>query len=373
MIGFGCLLVVLFVLYVVECAVWIPSDTAAFRLTSNEKSPIRMVTKPRVVTRSSVAFSNPLSFRSAILVCSSVSASISPDGIVCGMWDEFLAFEDMSRIESSRRSLLINGAALISASSEAQASDLAQLLRRLCKQKPKDRANEIEKYLADCLDADRAGARVQEYADESFNLNLDSFVLFLATFVVSPIVVWRLGLPETWPFLLLCLLLNVSVILWDFRRTERKLFPKPGTNRWETMVTILLSPPVALHATKYLARDIAADYHPLAIAAARCSDEDFETLASWVLRQLMFVPDINRVTNDRAADCSEWFRHELHKQVSSLVRSKGRCPELLVAPPPRGSQNAGSYCPRCWSQFVVPQGACIDCGGVTLRSFDEHQ
>jgi len=372
MIGFGSLLAVLFVLYLVEYAAWIPSDAVAFRVCSGGKFPLRMVVRPRAVTRARVAFSYPLPLRSAILVSSWASASISPAGIVTGTPGRFLPFENISSIETAARSVLANGETFVSGSSGAQANQWAGLLRKLCKCEPQDRASQIEKFLSNSLDADRARARVQHYLDESFRTCMDSAALFVVTFVVSPILVWRWGLRETWPILVFSFFVSLLVILGDFRRAERELFPEPETNRWESIVTILISPPAALRATKYLARDAAAAYHPLAIAAAGCSDAEFGALASWTLRQLMFVPDVSRTLGDGAVDCAEWFRHELLEQVSKLVRSEGRSPELLVsAPSLRDSQHAQSYCPRCLAQYVISRGVCTDCGGVSLRPLDE--
>jgi hypothetical protein len=130
--GFGTLLIVIFLLYLVEWATWIPAGAIAFRLSPNKDAQLRLVTKLGVFIRSGVAVSYPPLFRSAIIACSMLPpASISPSGVLSEALNEFLAFEDISGIESSRRNVFINGHAFILASSEAQASDLARLLSRL--------------------------------------------------------------------------------------------------------------------------------------------------------------------------------------------------------------------------------------------------
>lgn len=373
MIGFGSLLLVLFVLYLLECASWIPAGAIAFRWPIKRRSPLRVVTKPGPGSRSSIAFSFPLLFRSAILLSSWPSLSISPEGIVDDSKGEFCAFDRMGRIEVSGRIVLINDKPFFPAASEEQANALARFLRRLRSQERATRSGEICEYLAACLDAGGAASSLDAFADETLKLSLDCFLLLLIAFVASPLAVFKFGLVGVWPFLVVCLLLNVAVILWDFRAAEKALFPKRVGTRWEALLTILLSPPAALHAIKYLARDVVVTYHPLAVASARCSDADFDALASWNLRHLMFVPAVPQDGNESGAECAEWFRRELLKQVSSLVGSKGRRPDLLVSPPSRRSGMVKSYCPRCWSEFVVTEGVCSDCGGVQLSSFREDQ
>jgi hypothetical protein len=377
MIEFWFLLSVLLLLYVAECAVWVPAGSIAFRLPFNPEGHIRMITRVWTVPRSSIAFAFPFPLGSEVFICSPLPVLLSPGGITAGPGfmggvarDEFVAFEDMLRIEPDLRTLLINGTAFVATPSEVQAAALADLLKRLRNRTLKERASAIEKEFAHCLDSDCAYSRLKEYAEKTSDVRIDSFVLLLAIFAVSPALVWRWGLAAIWPFLLAYLVLNVSLIAWDFSRADRELFPKSGTTRWTTITMILLSPPAALRATKYLARDIGHGYHPLAFAASRCSKKEFRALASRVLREVMFAPATDVKLDRRYADCTEWFRRRFQSAVLALVSKKGDNPEGLIAPLPRESERAQSYCPICLSQYVIPDGVCTDCDRVSLRPFD---
>jgi hypothetical protein len=377
MIEFCLLLFVLLVLYVAECAVWVPAGSIAFRLPLNPERPIRMVTKLRAMPRSGIVFAYPFVLRSEVIVCSELPVLLSPGGIVAGpgfmvgvMQGEFVAFENMLRIEPELRKLLINGTALVATASEVQATELAAILKRIRKRPLNERTSEIEKEIARSLDPDCAHLRLKEYAEKTSDLSLDSLILLFVIFAVSPILVWRWGLVAIWPFLLAYLAANVSLIAWDFHRANRELFPATRLTRWSTITMILLSPPAALRATKYLARDVGHGYHPLAFAASRCSNMEFRALASWVLRDVMFVPDTGTGIDERSADCAQWFRRRFESAVSALVHKHGDIPEELIAPPPRESDRVQSYCPRCLSQFVIPHGVCTDCGRVSLHPFD---
>lgn len=377
MTEFWSLLLVVLVLYLAEAAVWVPAGSVAFRLPVHSGRPMRMITKLRSVPRSGIVFALPFCPRGEVVVCSPLPVSLSPEGIahLAGLTGsladgEFIAFEHMAQVNSEQRELFVNGAPFVRAGSDLQAAELAHFLNRIRKLTPKARGFEIEKELARRLDPECISSRLKEYVEQTFGLNLDSLVLLVGIFMVSPILVWRWGLVSVWPLLLAYLLLSASLIAWDFRRANRRLFPTTGTTRWSTVTTILLSPPAALHATKYLARDIGNGYHPLALAAARCSNKDFRALASWILREVMFVPETGVNLDSQGADCTRWFSRRFCEAVSALVRKKGQDPEELVAPPLRQSESVQSYCPRCLSQFVIPDGVCTDCGRVSLRPFD---
>jgi hypothetical protein len=376
MIDYGFLLAVLFLLYLLECVAYIPVGSVAFRLPSSAKRRMRLLTKPQPALRSSLVFSLPFSVGSGIIVCSPLPISLCPQGIACNPriassgQREFIAFDDMQQIDSAQRNLLINGASFVTAASEIQAGEIREMLQRVKQQRLPERQAEIEREIARSVDVDRMCSRLAAYADKAWDLKVDLIALFVVIFLVSPIVVLKLGLATVWPFVIAVLLLNVALIAWDFRRINREVFQNANVP-WQAIVMVLLSPPAALHATKYLARDLGRGYHPLALAAARCSDADFLNLAAWVLRDVRFAPEQETGgTDTRATDCRKWFYHKLQTGLYSLVRKKGFAADDLMGPPRRESEYVQSYCPRCLSQFVIREGVCTDCGRIPLNSFE---
>ena len=372
---FAILLVVLLFLYFVECGVWVPAGSVAFRLRSNRTRAIRMLTKPRAMARPSIAFAFPFSFRGGVVVFPPLPISVCPRGIAVDPWTvaeatrrEFVAFENVSSIDVIQRDLVVNGTLFAVMASEVQAAKFEKIVKRLKERTLQDRSAEIERELSESLDTDIVHSKLEEYVKKTSELTLDSLALFVTIFVASPIVVWRWGLVDTWPFLLCSVVLIVVLTAWDYHRTNRELFPTSTVSQWRAIASILLSPPAAMHATKYLARDFGRDCHPLALAAARCTKEDFRSLASRVLRDLRFPRETGAPADSLALDCTNWFAHQLGNAVSSFLRKNGQEPDELIAPPARASNLAHSYCPRCLSQFVMPEGLCTDCGGIRLRS-----
>ncbi len=374
MIEFWLLLLVILALYVFECFVWVAPGSIAFRLTSNPLRAVRMLTKPRILPHPSIAFGIPFPFRSEIIVASPLPILLSPAGIVPAVAvgvppARFLAFEDMVDIVAEQKRLIINQTLFSISPSEAQAIDLAQMLIRLKSRSPTERKIEIAEDLARMIDPGVAGLRMKQFVDETISVSLSSLSLLIFTFVLSPIAVKLWGLTAAWRFLLAFVAFNVSLIAWDFYAASRSLFVATGKVSWSSIFTILLSPPTAMRATRYLAKDAACNSHPLAFAAAGSSNEDFCALASTILRDLIFAADIDAGVNDPAADCRQWFRNNFQDAVSQLIRQKGQNPDDLIAAPLRESEQARSYCPRCLSQFLIAEAVCLDCNRVSLKPF----
>jgi hypothetical protein len=380
MIEFWVLLAVFLILYIAESLVWVRAGAVGFRLWSNPARALGMVTEPRISPRSTVTFVFPFIFRNEIIVSSPLPILPSPEGIALdpmfisgAVRHESWAFEDIRHITTNERKIVINEKTFFISSSEGEAVATVEFLRRLKNKPPSERKAQIEKEIASRLDPKLADARLKEFLDRTFTVSLSSLALLIFVFILSPIAITLFGLGATWRYLLGFMIFNVLLIIWDFYRADRELFGAEKTIPWSDIFTILLSPPAALRATKYLAKNFAYEYHPLALAAARCSTEDFRALASITLRELLYSADSdcgNGVSDDPAANFREWFRNACRTAVAKVVKDRGQNPDDLIAAPPRESSNVQSYCPRCLSQFLMPEGVCVDCNRISLRRFE---
>ncbi|HXZ11199.1 MAG TPA: hypothetical protein VEG64_02295 [Candidatus Sulfotelmatobacter sp.] len=380
MIEFGLLLVVVLALYLMECAVWIPAGSLAFLLCSPLDHSLKLIVRPRPIERPSLAFSNPFVPWRAIMVCNPPRIWCSGDGIVSGCADfeqpstknggnvigNFVPFEEIRRLESEGKNLYVNGAKFASLGSEAEATFLAKWLQGLKSRAKQERAAEIYKEIKRKLAPERAAQVLSYSAQKIYSLGLDCLILTVATFLAMPFVVWRWGLSLTWPFLISFMIFNVGLIGWEFHSGQHDLYPQAKEARWMSMAMILLSPPAAMRATRYLAKDIAWDFHPLAMAAAAGSKGDFELLASWFLRDLTFSAELPVGGNLRAIESATWCRERFRLAVIDLVRKRGLDETALISPRIRESGLVQSYCPRCLCQYTVISGVCEDCGGISL-------
>jgi hypothetical protein len=74
---------------------------------------------------------------------------------------------------------------------------------------------------------------------------------------------------------------------------------------------------------------------------------------------------------DEAREAAAWFHSRMRTALEAFL---GRTPGGGIAPdvPPRAAEHdARSYCPRCRSQYRVPDGSCTDCGGLALVPLDK--
>jgi len=375
MIEYCFLLIVFLVLYIVECAVWVPDGAIAFRLPFNLNERVTLLTKLGTQSSPGVVFSVPFSLRSDVIVCPPFPLSISPSGIAShSQFDginsigRFVAFEDVLRLDWEQNALRVNGSA-IAKCSEVEAAELVDLLERIKKLPTEQRVSEIENVLAQRFSPKSVESRSKELSENTSDLRLDCLILPIVILTICPILVWKWGLAASWPFVVAYLISNASLIAWDFRCADQDLFPTKKTTRWGTIATILLSPPTAARAMKYLAKDIGSGQHPMAIAASRCSDAEFKRLASWMLRRSMFETDEYGNSDERFEESTQWFRLKIQAHILALIRAHGDNPDEIIAPGRRESDRVQSYCPRCLSQFVITNGLCSDCGGISLRPF----
>jgi hypothetical protein len=105
----------------------------------------------------------------------------------------------------------------------------------------------------------------------------------------------------------------------------------------------------------------------MAVAGALCSREDFISLTSRFARDLEFRA-AHGASGVEAGAVDAWFAARHSTALRSLV-SRVLDGRPLPDAPERESDRSHAYCPRCWTQYSTPDGTCIDCGELPLRSF----
>jgi len=197
-------------------------------------------------------------------------------------------------------------------------------------------------------------------------------MLFFSLFLVIPTVVRHWGLLVTWRFLLVYCVVQLGLTALCFHRAHRELYPEEGESRWTLVVTVFLSPPMAIRATDALMRDILCDIHPLAAARVLCNEEEFLALASRILREVEFPLPASDVSQENPTrEWEEAYREKLWRALERFMARAGKNLHHLLGPPRRESEECKSYCPRCWNQYLIPSGVCLDCQGLPLRSFSD--
>jgi len=162
---------------------------------------------------------------------------------------------------------------------------------------------------------------------------------------------------------ILALALQIAIL---FFRTHRKLYPAESHERFESMVKMILCPPVSLRAADVLTRNLLAEYSPIVVANVLGCEQKFAR---------EFVLDLqhplkHEITDDKAAETIDWMNAaQLKACLEHVARDQKTAAKSLLQAAPREGDSV-SYCPRCGVQFVVGAGdECPDCPGVVLVLF----
>jgi hypothetical protein len=146
-----------------------------------------------------------------------------------------------------------------------------------------------------------------------------------------------------------------------FRRVHAKLYPAESAERLESLVKMILCPPVAIRAADILTKNLLAEFSPIVLADVLTGSGEREFVRSVILD--LKHPLGHELSDSDAVETITWA---INEQVTACERYAK--PEELLAPAQR-EENSISYCPRCRCQFVVAAVECPDCPGVRVLEF----
>jgi hypothetical protein len=376
------LALLLALLYLVECATWVPRGGVPFRAWWGRRARVVPPASLFGNVKGGLLFSHPLPPLGAVFVARPWPVSLSPDGVFGfvatafnpgGRAEQTLAFARLDEVQSvgARGGELRVDGRVFAVAGPALAAELGGLIEALRREPRSTRARLIRAALARSLDGAAATATVADFWHRTRLLRGLANALFLHLFVVAPVAALALGLSATWPWLLAVLLLLVVAVLLAFRRAKAR-FAAAGSDTFTSELMMVLAPLAAIRATDLVSRDLLAGTHPLAAALALCRADEFADLAGRTLRDAHhpIEPSGTDVGADAAAT-EAWYRAELRSGLERLVRSAGLDPDALLAPPV-AAERERSYCPRCRLPFLLDGGSCGGCG-IALAPLGERE
>jgi hypothetical protein len=376
------LFLVLAIIYVWECGWWAKCGSVGLRAWLGSHWKIALPSRLLGNQGGGMIFASPLPPLGSLLVGYHFPASISAEGLLAfippsidparriAASGQFLRFEAIQRVVADGKRVRINNQVILMAATPEFAIDLADQIERLHKLPITDRKRAIEQGIEQSFDLKEIEQRWNEFQVETQGLRLNTNFLFLYLFGILPLVLWRLGLSATWPWLLTGLLVCTLTIALQFGRTHKRLYPKAEDERFTHFIILFLSPASAVRARDVLTRSLLEKFHPVALARTFCSDQAFEALAEQVLRELRYPALPVCPHPDPLAHAAERYAREFQLQtLEHFLRRNGCRPENLVKPPPVADLSAKSFCPRCHAQFTMLEGSCQDCGGIQIIPF----
>jgi hypothetical protein len=173
--------------------------------------------------------------------------------------------------------------------------------------------------------------------------------------VAVPFTWWKLGANSIAMLATFGVLLLVGLATSvAYFRAHKELYPNDSGTRWQHSFLIAVVPTHTSRAKDLLARDLFAEFHPLAIAKLALPAESFESFGNWIRRELKFPLPPQRLDEAELRPVEEFLA------AQNVV---DRTPVKLA--------DATQYCPRCHAQFSVEASKCEDCGGMQLRKFSD--
>ena len=152
-----------------------------------------------------------------------------------------------------------------------------------------------------------------------------------------------------------------------FHRAHKKLYPAESSERLESLVKMILCPPVSIRAADILTKNLLAQYSPIVLANVLPGSGEQQFVRSVILD--LKHPLRHEVSDADAEKTIAWtVGEQLNVCLDQVKKGRYLKPEDLLAPTQREG-NSISYCPRCRCQFVVSDGECPDCPGVELVDF----
>lgn len=374
------LLLVLVLLYLSECVIWVKRQSVAFVPASDRRWRVA-VPRPWLGNASGgFLFLNPLPPTGQIFLSHLAPISISPSGICAfnlqtlpsgarspAQTGRFIAFREINNSSTDGVYLLVNKERFAKCATSRQARTLATLIGVMSKASPAKREALVPTSIIKQFDTDEAAAALRNGEAIIKPIRWVSAILFLFLFIATPILVVFFGLqsliiPSAIVMFVLTILTGVL-----FYRAHRKLYPDETSERFESLVKMILCPPVSIRAADILTKNLLAHYSPIVLAGLGNSEQQF--VRAFILD--LQHPLKHEVVDETAQNTINWAAGEQLDICLEHVKN-GRYAKAELFAPMRREGNSISYCPRCGCQFVVHSVECSDCPGVELVTFSDQ-
>ncbi|MCL2649254.1 MAG: hypothetical protein FWD61_20025 [Phycisphaerales bacterium] len=281
-----------------------------------------------------------------------------------------IAIQDVWEAASRGRDVLVNGQVFFKATCEASAWHYAALIEQLRRTQVAEVSAAIAAALRHALDPQAVQLRVADLQKHLAWLRAEGCVLFFLMMVAFSASLFVPAIAAYQLMILIAIAACMIDIVRRFYAAHCTLMPAAHLRRLGSMATMILMPPAAIRASDFLGRQLLAEFHPLAVAAALCPRDEFRRFAREVILDLLYpimpiCPSKDEVDQIIESD----FRQQLLVSVTSMVRNSSEDPEGIIKPPQPDDPSCVAYCPRCERQFYATAGACDECGGIPLTPF----
>ena len=347
------LLVVVALVYLLQCICWAPAKAQVFSLNAGEHGR-----RKRGFLWSALKltgyWSNPLPPLQPLAVVSWPEFQLTPEALRAGAEAEPVPWQQVTLARASGK-LVCNGARIFQGGAD-QMKACEEMLLRLKQAKLRDRQKLIAAWLRKATDIEAAKERLEVFYRKSRWLDLAANLQFFLLFLITPVAFFRFGSRALWPMLAAVVTTSLFIV-WRLCGAHKAFFPADGEARFKAIFSALLSPIHAIRAVDALAHDLLGGFHPVAAAGAICPAKEFEAFAGEQLRAIKF-----------SQSGGNWYSEQLQAALESALQKKGISAQRLLEAPEREG-GCVQYCPRCRAQYTKTREECADCGFGPLIEF----
>src|SRR5580765_1360623 len=360
MTGLAQLVIIVLLVYLLQCLCWVKPNVQVFSLELFKRRGRKRHGFLWAALKLRGYWANPLPPLQPLLVVDWLKVQPEPETVRLTPTDSepmSVAWEQLAVTHSGTK-LLANGLVVLQAGVD-QLKLHQEFLEKLKRARMKERKKLIESWLRKAMDTNAVEERLTLFCHKAQWLDIAVNLQFFLLFVIVPLAFFRFGSKALWPMLAAVITTSIF-ITWQLWRLHRSFFSDDGDGRFKAVFSSALSPIYAIRAADGLARDLLAGFYPVAVAGIVCSQQEFEAFAGEQLR----------ANNFSRADIS-WYGQQFQLALIQMLERKGVAVKQLLGAPERDG-NCVLYCPRCRAQYTKTREDCSDCGYGELLGFEEQ-
>lgn len=366
--------VVLGAFYLFESLLWLPKDSLA--LVAGVTGRFRLI-RPESLLKNehgAAVWKALLPPGRSTFLTTAMPVAVSPEGVAkTDSGDEALTWEDIETLSPKGRWIRINGRKWWKTPSYHNSVQLAGRLNAIRKAPSTDREKAIGNWMTERFRSKDAASALDDIRKPLRTLRVLANILFVCLFVALLPLSFVYSYQNLWGWIFGGMLLQTIPIAVLFRRLHARLYPEADDERFTAWLTMALFAPAAIRAHDLVTLPLLYRFHPMVAAAAVMKESDARQYAGKQLRALHFRSGGDRIETEESLSqrILSWQRARTLARVEKFCESSGWKVENLLRAPERTDPEAKSYCPRCFAEFILEDGVCSDCGGVSLRRFEE--
>ena len=270
-----------------------------------------------------------------------------------------LTDEDLNKAQKEGKRVWLSGSKHWDLGSDIESSLLTEQLAELAQLPAEDRLNWFERQIQKMFDIEAIQTRLHQFRVQTQIINLLGILSLSSMFFGLSIIFYtksgHLYISSIGLFVL-CLWLLTLFLTWT---AHRKLYPAAKADRYKKLGLLILSPAGVARATAILSRDLLVQYHPLAVASALLSTDDFRKFASETVRD-WYHP------LDSATKLHPQLHQALQDAMEKIIVDAKLSTEELLSIEDAVEASAKTYCPRCGANYSIEEGFCADCPTIKL-------